>query len=164
MGLAEKALLASLKAQRARVAAQAGNPGLDDETRALVQENLTYLQAQIDALQGGGKVADLAGISEPASWDTEDSAMPMAVGVAGTSLVAGFGDAPPAAEATPAPKGGWGRKAILAAIVIGVVVIGVAVIGVVWAVSGGLAESGCDIWTLDGGWQHYEADHPACDD
>ncbi len=159
MGLAEKALLASLKAQRAQVAAQAGNPDLDDETRTLVQENLTYLQAQIDALQDGGKVADLAGISEPASWDTEDSAMPMAVGVAGTSPVAGFGDATPAAEATPAPKGGWGRKAILAAIVIGVVVI-----GVVWAVSGGLAESGCDIWTLDGGWQHYEADHPACDD
>ena len=79
MGVAEKVLLASLKAQRSQVAKQAERSGLDAQTRALMQENLAYLQAQIDVLEAGGTTADLEGIPQPASWDSDDQDAPTAV-------------------------------------------------------------------------------------
>lgn len=155
MGVTEKMLLASLKAQHSQLEAHTGAAGLDEQARALLQENLAHLQAQIEVLEGGGTAADLAAIPAPESWgtdaavDVDDAAEPVVMGL-------GTGGLP---DAAPASGRGWVRIAVIA----GSVIVAVAVILYLFF-TGGFTDTGCDIWTSGEGWTHYEPGHPACND
>lgn len=172
MGFAEKALLASLEAQLSALKKQADNPALDGETRARMTESRDYVQAQIDVLEAGGSAADLANVPQPASWggdapaytavaDSEDAVVSVGARPALRQNDASASGSRP----IPARTRRWVGLGILAFVVVSVVVV-----GLIWAFGGnqGLGviatDTGCEVWTAEGGWTHYPADHPACED
>lgn len=157
MGVTEKMLLTSLKAQRNQLEAHAGAAGLDEQARALMQENLAHLQAQIEVLEGGGTAADLAAIHAPASWGAE-AAVDVGVDDAAVPVVMGLGSGG-IPDAAPASGRSWVRIAVIA----GSVLIAVATI-LYLVFTGGFTDTGCDIWTSGEGWTHYEPGHRACND
>ncbi|MCC7127402.1 MAG: hypothetical protein IT192_01105 [Microbacteriaceae bacterium] len=172
MGLAEKALLTSLKAQLSALKKQADNPGLDDETRARMTESRDYVQAQIDVLENGGSAADLASVPQPVSWGGEASA---AAAVADSEDAVVSVGVRPALRQTDASASGSksipaGTRRWLGLGILAFVVVSVVVVGLIWAFGGsqGLGviatDTGCEVWTAEGGWTHYPADHPACED